>query len=377
MSSDIEQFLKYASPRLEYLYGDMVKMAGPGAGITMRIAKNLAKTVVDATTGKVLPEAAEAASKAVRASGRVLKTVEHAGGGGMIDDAARAAAGAAEHMLPQVIEGGAQAAAKGVNAATRAAAGSGSLFKDFMLRSGQELASFITDPIGGVAKRIGRWLGASGHFNRKTGQWVFDGARKEGIGNALVNWGQRFNQRFGSGAFRSAIGKNAHDLIRSGKMTAEEFRALHKNGLRNFATKALGFGGLMGLGQIPVVGDVINAPFDYLTPTGLAFKGIEKGTEWFGNLQQKATQQGFDAATLSALATQQQMSNAIRNGGRWQHLMGLIDPDGYANTVDDRSIPVLASTFADRARQMNVQNNFEQILKMLQYQHMNNNSNLA
>lgn len=328
---EVEAFLKYATPRLNYIFDDdfdgMTKEA-VGIGAVPRLLHIFARYGTKGLS---------------RAWGHIGRGIA-ANGGNIVRTVSQAADGA--KMLQ---------AAKGMEQATKGLARPG-LMDTLKLGGSSLLKELYGWTLGIPAKTmqsVGRWMGAEGTMS---GGRFLPKLNSSKWANKLIRGGRWLDSKLGGGISRLQA-RQVHDMIRRGisPTQAHKLRRLLGHGA------SLGLMGTwMAADEDSVLGKALKPLgkfWEYGSPLGLAMTGGQK-------LYNMAQQKGFDAAGQAALQTYSQMAQGINDAGRKGHLLGLLSPDKYNQQLQAMALPALREAFAREAQSRGVNNTFDRLLSI-------------
>ncbi len=339
MQPEVDRFLKYATPRINYIYEQdfdgMTKEAAPLWLLKFlaksRKALNLGRRAVPVVPNKGL----EGVAKAVRDSA-----------------ATRHAAQTAKRV----------AEANALAAAGKAPGAFTAVGKNLGLNFLKGLYDWTVDIPADMIKRIGRWMGANGK--------IVDGKFIRGVASRGDNLGSKIYD----------FGYNLRNNILRGSKIDSALRASQKNmilaGIDPAHAKTIGRigkigggGAVLGLGMAPaflpedhplsVAGNVVSLPFEYFHPLGIGMKAVGWGMD-------KMKQTAFDSAAQAAYQTQDQIMQGLQDSGRMGHIGGLISPEFYANQARQKVMDAMKQQFAEQAAGLGVKNTFEQLVNQYQ-----------
>lgn len=339
MQPEVEKFLKYATPRINYIYDQdfdsMVKEAAP-----LWWLKTLAK------------------GRRFLGLGRRARPI--APNKGLQETAASVKEWAAVRHNANVAS--LQRRAQELAAAGKAPSAFGAAGKSLGLNFLHSLYDWTVDMPSNLMKTLGRWMGANGKI--VDGQFIRGAAsRTDNLGSKLYDAGDWFrNKLFGGAKLDSALRASKKNMILAG-IDPSNAKLIDRVGRIGSGAAVIGLpiAGAFLPEDHPVTqaGNILSMPFEYASLPGWAFKGLEWG---MGKMKQTA----FDSAAQAAYQTQDQILKGLQNSGRLGHLGGLLSPEFYANQARQKIMPAMQKAFADQAQGLGVNNTFDQLVKHYQ-----------
>lgn len=226
----------------------------------------------------------------------------------------------------------------------------------------------------------GDWgAGAGLHFLGKrlgaTGKWITDGVKKpvweydaKALGSEPLSWNQRLGNKlyewgnWGVGRTNAAAERAkaaADEIINSGGAghwalgqglkwgtsvgVAAPLAAIGGDALTSsvFGDESTAAKAVRG------VNSVIDAPFKYLNPFGVALTGATAGLNWVSG---KVKENAVNVAESAAHKTADEISDAIRDRGRMAFLYGALSPEAYVQKLRGMAHQSIADKIAETRR---------------------------
>lgn len=239
MTPEEEKFLKYATPRLNYIFEeDFDQLTKQAVGKLDGV-----KTIAESgrrILGRIIPglkSVAKEAPKMVseeKALGGIAKTVENAAPGvaKTVSEAAPSITKAVSEAAPGVAEAATKAAPSVAEAAAGVAgkvAPKGSKAINFGLNAAKSFAEGTTAPVADIMRGVARRIGAKGTYSTTDGHWMFTGKGAKGVGNRLAQAADWLDRSWlGVRGLERARRANLTAMLRSGKLA-------DRNAMRSFA----------------------------------------------------------------------------------------------------------------------------------------------
>lgn len=200
--------------------------------------------------------------------------------------------------------------------------------------------------VGSGLRTAGKWLGAKGSYNPKTGKWMSGGMTPGATGKQrIADW----LATTGSKAIRQGDKMSAgwyHGVLRNAKNAGNvgQYNAL-RFGMPT-AAAAYTFGAPEVFGEDSVLNlpnKAFQTAFQYGTPLGWGMTAGGKALEYGAN---KVQDMGLSVAEQAARTTADQMATGLyEQGGRMGHLYGLLDPQGYSGQVRQKAMDAITNQF--------------------------------
>lgn len=372
MTPEVEKFLKYATPRINYIYDTdfdaLTKQAGGLWDSVVRVGSRIARPLVE----KVAPGVAKKMAPAAEGLGKSVAGVADEVAGAAAKTApgvAESVAGAAAKAAPGVADAAAGAAAKTAPGVAEAAGKIpfGANVKDFLLRGAQGVTDYTVDPVSRVLKFVARKAGAEGRYNPVTGAWRYTGGKDaKGFSNWLARTATGMDNLVGNRAIQKYITRNGRKMVSSGKLSHEAWNKMNKGFTRNFiANNMIGPTAVLAAESIPGVGQYVGTPFEYLTLPGLAEKGLDvvNQVRYAKQLQKQMPQMVMDNVSNALWQTQEEIMNNMGGLGRDAFLAGVYSPELFNTQLQQRIIQGMRKRMSDVSKEHGVDNTFEDIVQ--------------
>lgn len=204
----------------------------------------------------------------------------------------------------------------------------------------------------GMLNTAGRLLGATG-VGSKDG-WKFTGdSESTGLGNMIARGGKWLTDSYKN--WGKSLAPGMAQVARSGDGWKTALKWTTK-GTRGY----LKYGGIASMLLPGVVGKIVGAPLaatKMLSPATLAQKGLGKAMNWgIGKVTDKITDIAANQAYDASQQTAYQIANNLAQRSPWEHLYGMIDPQGYASKLYEAAVPQINQTFSQQMGAMGKQN---------------------